>query len=82
MLWADSTCEYASRLSLLTHHPYTVTASWEYFTTLEYEWSVLRGHRPYRWTIWVRRYMRSPSFPLPQDSTAPVSWADLFVDVR
>jgi len=26
---------------------------WEYFTTLEYEWSILRGRRPYRWTIWV-----------------------------
>ena len=30
--------------------------SWEYFTTLEYEWSVIRGRRPYRWTIWVGRY--------------------------
>ena len=28
--------------------------SWEYFTTLDYEWSVLRGRQPYRWTIWVR----------------------------
>ncbi|KAN0103990.1 hypothetical protein V8E52_011420 [Russula decolorans] len=26
---------------------------WEFFTTLEYEWGVLRGHLPYRWTIWV-----------------------------
>jgi len=26
---------------------------WEFFTTLDYEWSVIRGHRPYRWTIWV-----------------------------
>ncbi|KAI0001532.1 hypothetical protein BJV74DRAFT_73961 [Russula compacta] len=24
---------------------------WEFFTTLDYEWSVIRGHRPYRWTI-------------------------------
>ena len=29
-------------------------ASWEYFTTLEYEWRVIRGRLPYRWTIWVR----------------------------
>jgi len=26
---------------------------WEFFTTLEYEWDVLQGRRPYRWTIWV-----------------------------
>ncbi|KAF8487410.1 hypothetical protein DFH94DRAFT_687893 [Russula ochroleuca] len=26
---------------------------WEFFTTLHYEWDVIRGHRPYRWTIWV-----------------------------
>jgi len=26
---------------------------WEFFTTLDYEWGVIRGHRPYRWTIWV-----------------------------
>jgi hypothetical protein len=29
-------------------------SSWEFFTTLDYEWSVIRGRRPYRWTIWVR----------------------------
>ena len=27
---------------------------WEFFTTLDYEWKVIRGHSPYRWTIWVR----------------------------
>ncbi|KAI9508046.1 hypothetical protein F5148DRAFT_1199660 [Russula earlei] len=26
---------------------------WEFVTTLDYEWSVFKGHRPYRWTIWV-----------------------------
>jgi len=26
---------------------------WEFFTSLGYEWSVIRGHRPYRWTIWI-----------------------------
>ncbi|KAH9954853.1 hypothetical protein BC827DRAFT_921768 [Russula dissimulans] len=26
---------------------------WEFFTTLDYEWSVIRRHRPYRWTIWL-----------------------------
>ena len=29
-------------------------SSWEFVTTLDYEWSVIRGHRPFRWTIWVR----------------------------
>jgi len=24
---------------------------WEFVTTLDYEWSVIRGRRPYRWTI-------------------------------
>ncbi|KAH9974565.1 hypothetical protein BGW80DRAFT_1301245 [Lactifluus volemus] len=24
---------------------------WEFFTTLDLEWSVIRGNRPYRWTI-------------------------------
>jgi len=28
--------------------------SWELLTTLDYEWSVIRRRRPYRWTIWVR----------------------------
>ncbi|KAN0116418.1 hypothetical protein V8E52_006037 [Russula decolorans] len=26
---------------------------WEYFTTLDYEWRVIRGRLPYRWTIWI-----------------------------
>ncbi|KAI0294345.1 hypothetical protein BC826DRAFT_340591 [Russula brevipes] len=26
---------------------------WEFFTTLDYEWEVIRGRRPYRWTIWI-----------------------------
>ena len=30
--------------------------SWEFLTTLDYEWSVIRGHRPYRWTIWVGQH--------------------------
>ena len=28
-------------------------SSWEFFTTLDYEWGVIRGRLPYRWTIWV-----------------------------
>lgn len=26
---------------------------WEFFVALNYEWSVIRGRRPYRWTIWL-----------------------------
>lgn len=29
-------------------------SSWEFATTLDYEWSAIRRHRPFRWTIWVR----------------------------
>ena len=27
--------------------------SWEFVTTLDYEWSIIRRRRPYQWTIWV-----------------------------
>src|SRR5712675_35156 len=33
--------------------PPILFSSWEFFTTLDYEWSVIQGSRPYRWTIWV-----------------------------
>jgi len=26
---------------------------WEFLTTLDFEWNIIRGHRPYRWTIWI-----------------------------
>jgi len=26
---------------------------WEFLTTLDFEWNVIRGHRPYRWSIWI-----------------------------
>jgi hypothetical protein len=26
---------------------------WEFFTTLDYEWRVIRGDLPHRWTIWI-----------------------------
>ncbi|KAH9967227.1 hypothetical protein BC827DRAFT_575746 [Russula dissimulans] len=31
---------------------------WEFVTTLDYEWSVIRGSRPYRWTIWLHSFTR------------------------
>ncbi|KAH9962350.1 hypothetical protein BC827DRAFT_213863 [Russula dissimulans] len=27
--------------------------AWEFVSYLDYEWSVIQGHRPYRWTIWI-----------------------------
>lgn len=27
---------------------------WEFFTTLDYEWKVIRGRLPQRYSIWVR----------------------------
>ncbi len=32
--------------------------SWEFVTTLNYEWRTIRGRQPYRWTIWVCNYRR------------------------
>ncbi|KAH9984325.1 hypothetical protein BJV74DRAFT_587606 [Russula compacta] len=32
---------------------------WEFVTTLDYEWGVIRGHRPYRWSIWIYSLTRS-----------------------
>src|SRR5713101_6288829 len=29
-------------------------SSWEFVTTLDFEWSVIRRHRPFGWSIWVR----------------------------
>jgi hypothetical protein len=31
---------------------------WEFVTTLDYEWKVIRGRIPYRRTIWVRSGQR------------------------
>ncbi|KAF8498242.1 hypothetical protein F5888DRAFT_233792 [Russula emetica] len=35
------------------HHVFIGLFLWEFFTTLGYEWDVIRGHRPYRRTIWI-----------------------------
>jgi len=31
---------------------------WEFLTTLDYEWRVIQGHQPYRWTIWIYSFTR------------------------
>jgi len=60
-------------ISLSTSRWFNHPSSWEFFTTLDYELDILRGRRPYRWTIWVRirgRLMalvtHAPEFPLRQ----------------
>jgi hypothetical protein len=58
MLWLDCTCK-SSRLALdsdniSNNNNLVLISSWEFVTTLDYEWSVIRGHRPFRWTMWVR----------------------------
>jgi len=48
---------YVSFLTSACHsitHDSVLYPSWEFFTTLDYEWNVIRGRLPYRWTIWVR----------------------------
>ncbi|KAI9441047.1 hypothetical protein F5148DRAFT_1258649 [Russula earlei] len=35
------------------HHTVDSLYLWEFFFNLDYEWSIIRGHRPYRWTIWI-----------------------------
>jgi hypothetical protein len=47
-----STCVFPPPLGVLTMLNLPLFR-WEFFTTLDYEWSVIRGRRPYRWTIWV-----------------------------
>ena len=53
--------------------------SWEFFTTLDYEWSVIRGHRPYRWSIWVcgARHSSWISLPAQKPQTGAPSLLDL-----
>ncbi|KAF8491210.1 hypothetical protein F5888DRAFT_1075666 [Russula emetica] len=41
-------CDPLCRLPALTSTP-----RWEYLTTLDFELDVIRGRRPYRWTIWI-----------------------------
>src|SRR5258708_27145447 len=40
----------------MSHTTQFLIPSWEFVITLDYEWNVIRGRRPYRWTIWVRNH--------------------------
>jgi len=45
------------RIGISPHQSFTYAkpsaSSWEFFTTLDYEWNIFRGHRPYQRSIWV-----------------------------
>ncbi|KAF8498243.1 hypothetical protein F5888DRAFT_233963 [Russula emetica] len=43
--------DYTAQLHL--HHFFIGLFLWELLTTLDYEWDVIRGRRPYRRTIWI-----------------------------
>ncbi len=49
-MWARLYWHFAVPMCHITQSP---TPSWEFMISLDYEWSVIRGCRPYRWTIWV-----------------------------
>jgi hypothetical protein len=72
MVSLASTCKSALRSGQSSSYDLdhlTLAHSWEFFTTLDYEWSVIRGRRPYRWTIWVcdRERFFGVSLPPSQD---------------
>jgi hypothetical protein len=51
---------------------------WEFFVTLDYEWSIFQRRRPYRWTIWIYSLTRVCTLiavslnMLGFDSTSPI----------
>ncbi|KAI9508997.1 hypothetical protein F5148DRAFT_819662 [Russula earlei] len=52
---------------------------WEFFTNLDYEWSIIRGRRPFRWTIWIYSVARISTLAavfisfVTLDVTAPIN---------
>jgi hypothetical protein len=90
MLLMASSCAFklsASSISLqvLSCQLNLPLLSWEFLTTLDFEWSVIRGNRPYRWTIWVRvdgvslKFPQTPSTDL-SPSLALFPDADSYID--
>ena len=49
---SSSSCHLPSVSHILIPHSLSCS-SWEFFVGLQYELSVIRGRRPYMWTIWV-----------------------------
>ena len=50
---------FLCRINLPLSRRLTPASSWEFFTTFDYEFSIIRGRRPYRKTIWVGLFLRS-----------------------
>ena len=44
-------------MTYLNNNNPVLVSSWEFVTTLEYEWSVIRRHRTFRWTIFVSVFL-------------------------
>ncbi|KAH9978391.1 hypothetical protein BJV74DRAFT_798427 [Russula compacta] len=42
-----------SSITDMLWHTMTGLFVWEFIITLDYEWSIFRGRRPYRWTVWM-----------------------------
>lgn len=55
------------RINLPPSHRSTPASSWEFFTTFDYEFSIIRGRRPYRKTIWVSFSCALPTYPTALD---------------
>ncbi len=56
ILWMASSCGpsfHWHSIAPISHIAQFLTPSWEFVITLEYEWNVIRGRRPYRWPILV-----------------------------
>jgi len=53
---SDATSNFAAVIKIW--HVAAGLYFWEFLTTLDHEWNVIRGHRPYRWTIWIYSLMR------------------------
>ncbi|KAI0056981.1 hypothetical protein BV25DRAFT_1902914, partial [Artomyces pyxidatus] len=69
--WHDPTVILKDRLALIKlEHVLGGIYIWEYATSLNYEWSVVCGKRPYRWTFCVYACCRL---------SALAAWALLFV---
>jgi hypothetical protein len=59
-------CLYVSPLVVLvtiTYLCHFLNRSWEFLTSLDFEWSVIRRHQRYRWTIWARDDKALLEFP-------------------
>jgi len=55
--WQDPSLLFNDYIALIKlNHALAGIFIWEIVTTLSFEWDVLRGKRPYRWTIWVSSF--------------------------